>query len=91
LRGAVLTECWRVVFHQTYLTRLAQLERVLQCYLRFSNEERMHPERNVGRIRVRTATNPPSLALEWERFFRVLCCAESRPRSKRRYIRAGTQ
>jgi transposase InsO family protein len=42
LQGTILTECWRVVFRQTYFTRLAQLERALQRYLRFYNEERTH-------------------------------------------------
>lgn len=40
--GTILTESWRVVFRQTYFTRLAQLERALQRYLRFYNEERTH-------------------------------------------------
>jgi hypothetical protein len=31
-----------VVFRQSYFTRRAQLERALQRYLRFYNEERTH-------------------------------------------------
>jgi transposase InsO family protein len=42
LQGTILTECWRVVFRQTYFTRVEQLERALQRYLRFYNEERTH-------------------------------------------------
>jgi hypothetical protein len=42
LQGTILTECWRVVFRQGYFTRLEQLERALQRYLRFYNEERTH-------------------------------------------------
>jgi transposase InsO family protein len=42
LQGTILTECWRVVFRQTYFTQVAQLERALQRYLRFYNEERTH-------------------------------------------------
>jgi transposase InsO family protein len=42
LQGTILTECWRVVFRQSYFTRLEQLERALQRYLRFYNEERTH-------------------------------------------------
>ena len=42
LQGTILTECWRVVFRQTYFTRAEQLERALQRYLRFYNEERTH-------------------------------------------------
>jgi len=38
----MLTECWRVVFRQSYFTRRAQPERALQRYLRFYNEERTH-------------------------------------------------
>ena len=40
LQGTILTEHWRVVFRRTYFTRLAQLERALQQYLRFYNTER---------------------------------------------------
>jgi transposase InsO family protein len=40
LQGTTLAECWRVVFRRTYLTRVEQLERALQRYLRFFNEER---------------------------------------------------
>lgn len=42
LQGTILTECWRVVFRQTYFTQVPQLERALQRYLRFYNEERTH-------------------------------------------------
>jgi transposase InsO family protein len=42
LQGTILTECWRVVFRQSYFTRLEHLERALQRYLRFYNEERTH-------------------------------------------------
>ncbi len=42
LQGTILTEHWRVVFRRTYVTRLEQLERSLQHYLRFYNTERTH-------------------------------------------------
>jgi transposase InsO family protein len=42
LQGTILAECWRVVFRQSYFTRVEQLERALQRYLRFYNEERTH-------------------------------------------------
>jgi len=42
LQGTILTELWRVVFRQTYFTHVRQLERALQRYLRFYNEERTH-------------------------------------------------
>ncbi len=42
LQGTILSEHWRVVFRRTYFTRLAQLERSLQQYLRFYNQERTH-------------------------------------------------
>lgn len=42
LQGTILSEHWRVVFRRTYFTRLAQLERSLQHYLRFYNHERTH-------------------------------------------------
>jgi hypothetical protein len=42
LQGTILTEHWRVVFRWTYFTRLVQLERTLQQYLRFYNAERTH-------------------------------------------------
>lgn len=42
LQGTILTEHWRVVFRRTYFTRLEQLERSLQQYLRFYNTERTH-------------------------------------------------
>ena len=42
LQRTILTECWRVVFRQTSFTRVEQLERALQRYLRFYNQERTH-------------------------------------------------
>lgn len=42
LQGTILTEHWRVVFRRTYFTRITQLERTLQHYLRFYNQERTH-------------------------------------------------
>lgn len=42
LQGTILSEHWRVVFRRTYFTRVAQLERALQAYLRFYNTERTH-------------------------------------------------
>lgn len=42
LQGTILTEHWRVVFRRTYFTRLDQLERSLQRYLRCYNQDRTH-------------------------------------------------
>jgi transposase InsO family protein len=42
LQGTILTEHWRVVFRRTYFTRLDQLERSLQRYLRCYNDDRTH-------------------------------------------------
>lgn len=42
LQGTILAELWRVAFRRTYYTRLGQLERDLQAYLRFYNGERPH-------------------------------------------------
>lgn len=42
LQGTMLTEHWRVVFRRTYCTRAPQLERTLQQYMRFYNQERTH-------------------------------------------------
>jgi hypothetical protein len=42
LQGRILTDCWRVVFRQTYFTRVEQLERAFQRDLRFYSEEQTH-------------------------------------------------
>lgn len=42
LQGTILTELWRVAFRRTYYTRVDQLERDLQAYLRFYNRDRPH-------------------------------------------------
>lgn len=42
LQGTILHEHWRVEFRRRYFTRLGQLERSLQGYLRLYNHERPH-------------------------------------------------
>jgi hypothetical protein len=49
--GTILAELWRVAFRRTYYTRVAQLDRDLQAYLRFYNRERPH---QVYRLQGRT-------------------------------------
>jgi transposase len=43
LQGTIVTECWRVVLRQPAPLRLEQLQRALQRYLRFYNEQRTLP------------------------------------------------
>lgn len=42
LQGTILHEHWRVEFRRRYFTRLQQLERSLQSYLRLYNHDRPH-------------------------------------------------
>lgn len=42
LQGTILHEHWRVEFRRRYFTRLRQLERSLQSFLRLYNHERAH-------------------------------------------------
>ena len=42
LQGTILHEHWRVAFRRCYFTRLHQLDRSLQSYLRLYNHERPH-------------------------------------------------
>ena len=42
LQGTILHEHWRVEFRRRYFTRLPQLERSLQSFLRLYNHERAH-------------------------------------------------
>jgi len=42
LQGTILHEHWRVEFRRRYFTRVSQLSRSLEGYLRFYNDERPH-------------------------------------------------
>jgi len=42
LQGTILHEHWRIEFRRRYFTKLGQLERSMQSYLRFYNYERPH-------------------------------------------------
>jgi transposase InsO family protein len=42
LQGTILHEHWRVEFHRRYFTKLSQLDRSLQSYLRLYNHHRIH-------------------------------------------------
>ncbi len=42
LQGTILHEHWRIEFRRRYFTKLAQLERSLQSYLRLYNHDRPH-------------------------------------------------
>ena len=42
LQGTILHEHWRIEFRRRYFTKLSQLERSLQSYLRLYNHHRIH-------------------------------------------------
>ncbi len=42
LQGTILHEHWRIEFRRRYFTKLSQLERSLQGYLRLYNHHRIH-------------------------------------------------
>ena len=42
LQGTILHEHWRIEFRRRYFTKLGQLDRSLQSYLRLYNHERPH-------------------------------------------------
>lgn len=47
-QGTILHDRWRVELRRRYSTRLAQLQRSLDSFIRFHNHERSHPRDPSG-------------------------------------------